>query len=80
MEEEMKVGPKGQVVIPKMFRKTIGIGPGSRVVFELREKELVIRKPTVDAVKIFERIAKSGKPIRKIEPHEYVEELEGRFE
>ena len=79
MEEEMKVGPKGQVVIPKIFRKTIGIGPGSRVVFELREKELVIRKPTVDAVKIFERIAKSGKPIRKIEPHEYVEELEGRF-
>ena len=76
----MKVGPKGQVVIPKMFRKTIGIGPGSRVVFELREKELVIRKPTVDAVKIFERIAKSGKPIRKIEPHEYVGELEGRFE
>jgi AbrB family looped-hinge helix DNA binding protein len=79
IEEEMKVGPKGQVVIPKVFRKTIGIGPGSRVIFELRGDELLIKKPKVDIAKIAERIAKSGKPVKKIEPHEYVEELERRF-
>ncbi len=78
IEEEMKVGPKGQVVIPKVFRKTIGIGPGSRVVFELRGNELLIKKPAVDVVKVFERIARSGKSVR-VKPHEYVEELEERF-
>ena len=78
MEEEMRVGPKGQVVIPKSFRKAMKIAPGSSVLFELRGDELLLRKPTVDAVKVFERIAKSGKSIR-VKPHEYFEELEGRF-
>lgn len=75
----MKVGPKGQVVIPKMFRKAIGVGPGSKVIFELRGSELLVKKPRIDIVKIAERIAKSGRPVKKIEPHEYVEELEERF-
>ncbi|MEM2970015.1 MAG: AbrB/MazE/SpoVT family DNA-binding domain-containing protein [Candidatus Bathyarchaeia archaeon] len=79
MEEEMKVGLKGQVVIPKVFRKILGIGPGSRVVFELDGNRLLIRKRSVDVVKVFERIAKSGKLVKKIELHEYVEELEDRF-
>jgi len=78
VEEEMRVGPKGQVVIPKMFRKAIGVGPGSRVVFELQGDKLLIKKPTIDVVKIFERIAKSGKSVR-VRPHEYEEELEERF-
>ncbi|MEM3014284.1 MAG: AbrB/MazE/SpoVT family DNA-binding domain-containing protein [Candidatus Bathyarchaeia archaeon] len=79
MEEEMKVGLKGQVVIPKVFRKILGIGPGSRVVFELDGNRLLIRKRSVDVVKVFERIAKSGNLVKKIEPNEYVEELEERF-
>lgn len=80
IEEEMKVGPKGQVVIPKVFRKAIGVGPGSKVVFELQgDRLLIIKKPAIDVVKVFEEIAKSGKPVKKIEPHEYVEELEERF-
>lgn len=78
IEEEMKVGLKGQVVIPKTFRKAMKIAPGSKVVFELRGNELLVKKPTADVVKVFERIAKSGKSIR-VKPHEYVEELEGRF-
>ncbi|MEM2889700.1 MAG: AbrB/MazE/SpoVT family DNA-binding domain-containing protein [Candidatus Bathyarchaeia archaeon] len=75
----MKVGLKGQVVIPKVFRKILGIGPGSRVVFELDGNRLLIRKRSVDVVKVFERIAKSGNLVKKIEPNEYVEELEERF-
>jgi len=75
----MKIGPKGQVVIPKMFRKAIGIGPGSRVIFELRGDKLLLKKPKIDIVKIAERIAYGGKPVKRIEPHEYVEELEERF-
>ncbi len=39
-EEEMKVGPKGQVVIPQPLRKTLGIHAGSKIVFKLEEGKL----------------------------------------
>ncbi len=66
----VKVGPKGQVVIPKAFRQAFGIAPGTSVVLE--------EKPAADFVKVFERIARAGKSV-KIRPHEsYEEELEER--
>ena len=37
------VGPKGQVVIPDSIRQALGIKPGSKVVFEIRDEEIVIR-------------------------------------
>jgi AbrB family looped-hinge helix DNA binding protein len=40
------VGPKGQIVIPKDVREYIGLKPGTRVIFEVREGELVIRPET----------------------------------
>jgi AbrB family looped-hinge helix DNA binding protein len=38
-----RVGPKGQVVIPKAIRDQLGIAPGDRVDVERREGEVVIR-------------------------------------
>lgn len=40
------MGPKGQIVIPKDVREYIGLKPGTRVIFEVREGELVIRPET----------------------------------
>ncbi|HEY0089132.1 MAG TPA: AbrB/MazE/SpoVT family DNA-binding domain-containing protein [Candidatus Lokiarchaeia archaeon] len=42
-----KVGPKGQVVIPKDIRDLLHIQPGSEILIEILDKEIIIR-PSVD--------------------------------
>lgn len=78
IEEEMKVGPKGQVVIPQIFRNALKISPGSKVIVRLENDRVVVEKRTFDAVAEFERIAKSGKSVGRISPHSYEEELKQR--
>jgi AbrB family looped-hinge helix DNA binding protein len=79
IEEEMKVGPKGQVVIPRTMRKVLKISPGSKVVFKLDDGRLILEKPSFDAVAVFQKIAKEGKSVSKVKPHAaYEEELEER--
>ena len=77
--KEMKVGPKGQVVIPRAMRKALKIEPGSKVSFRLEDDRLVLRKPAFDAVAVFERIAKEINYNKEIDPHAYEEELDERF-
>ncbi len=78
--KERKVGPKGQVVIPKDFREEMNIFPGSKVEFEYTEKGILIRKEDEETEKIFEEVARSGERItRDIHPHEaYESEMEDR--
>jgi AbrB family looped-hinge helix DNA binding protein len=78
IEEEMKVGPKGQVVIPRAMRKALKIEPGSKVLFKLEDDKLILKKPAFDAVAVFQRVAKSGKSVSRINPHAYEEEIEER--
>ena len=40
----VKVGPKGQIVIPKLLREAYNIVEGSTVVIEPREEGILIRK------------------------------------
>jgi len=42
MRIRRKVGPKGQVVIPKVVREHMGIMPGDEVVMEVRGGELAL--------------------------------------
>jgi len=44
MKIKRKIGPKGQVVIPKEIREKLGLRSGVEVIVELRGKEVVIRK------------------------------------
>lgn len=79
VEEEMKVGPKGQVVIPLLFRSALKINPGSKVILRLESDKVVLeKKPKLDASAEFERIAKSGRSVAKISPHMYEKQFEGR--
>ena len=78
IEEEMKVGPKGQVVIPRTMRKALRISPGSKVIFKLEDKRLILETPSFDAVATFAKIAKQINYNKKIDPHQYEQELEKR--
>jgi AbrB family looped-hinge helix DNA binding protein len=78
VEEEMKMGPKGQIVIPKAIRKALKMEPGSKVRVILEDDSAVIKRSTFNAVAVFQRVAKSGKSISKINPHAYEEEIEER--
>jgi AbrB family looped-hinge helix DNA binding protein len=78
IQEERKVGSKGQVIIPKAMRKALKIEPGSKVLFKL-EGDKIILKRYFDAVAVFERIAKETNYNKEIDPHAaYEEELEER--
>ena len=75
----MKVGPKGQVVIPRAMRKALKIESGSKVLFRLEDDKLTVKKSAFDAVAVFERAAKQIHYNKKIDPHAYEEELEERY-
>ncbi|PKP58325.1 MAG: AbrB/MazE/SpoVT family DNA-binding domain-containing protein [Candidatus Altiarchaeales archaeon HGW-Altiarchaeales-1] len=79
IEQQMKIGPKGQVVIPKAFRKFLGIYPGSDVVFELKKEGILIEKQATNVVEIFDRIARSGKLKTFEQDKQYEEEIEHRW-
>ena len=75
---KMKIGPKGQVVIPRIFRQKYNMPPGSEVAFEEHEGGLLLEKPEVDIVAIAERSAKLIKHKGRIS-HNYYDQIEKRM-
>ena len=45
VKQEMKIGPKGQVVIPQLMRESLHLKPGSKVMVELTPQGVLIEKP-----------------------------------
>ena len=78
LTDKMRVGPKGQVVIPKSFRKILKVGAGSEVVFRLEGARVILEREPEDPVRTLEAIARKGKSVSKVNPHAYEEELEER--
>ena len=64
MMAKMRMGPKGQVVIPKIFRDNLGLKPGADVIMNDKGNELVIRKAASDFVELAESIAKSAPKVK----------------
>ena len=77
---KMKVGPKGQVVIPKQLRDENKIHEGDEVLFDSSELGIIIKKLQINAVANFERIAKKGKSVSKIDSNkDYGNMIEERW-
>jgi hypothetical protein len=60
------------------MRKGLKITPGSKVLFKLDEGKLILEKPNFDAVAVLRKIAKQINYNKKINPHQYEEELNQR--
>ena len=74
----MKVGPKGQVVIPRTMRKALKITPGSKVLFKLDDGKLILEKPSFDAVAVLTKVAKKVNFNEKIDSHQYEEQFRAK--
>ena len=57
---KIKVGPEGQIVIPKVVREFLGIKAGDEIVMEIRGKELLI-KSKVDPEKFVDDFCSTTK-------------------
>jgi AbrB family looped-hinge helix DNA binding protein len=80
-EEVMRVGPKGQVVIPASLRQAMKIGPGSEIVFRLEKDKVIIDIPKIeDPVQTLENIALKGKSVSRLDVHSYRDEIELRHQ
>ncbi|MBI2143100.1 AbrB/MazE/SpoVT family DNA-binding domain-containing protein [Candidatus Woesearchaeota archaeon] len=83
MMAKMRMGSKGQVVIPKMFRDDLGLKTGEEVIVERRENEVAIKKTASNIVEIARAIAMSGKK-HKLTIDEikkgYYKQLDDRYE
>ena len=80
VEMATKVGPKGQVVIPKSLRDDYGMMPKDKVVFKETKEGVLILKPKKDASEIFRRIAFSKGNKTKIKKDYFAEQVEERLE
>ena len=62
---KLKVGPKGQIVLPKIVRDKLGIKPRSYVIAVLKENELTLQRGT-DIDEFLDWLKKSRKPIVRL--------------
>ena len=73
-----RVGQKGQIVIPKLFRDEYNISPGDEIVIREKEDKLIIEKPK-SPVEALKNIAKTIRFNKRIDPHAIEEEHEERW-
>jgi len=75
MTATMKVGPKGQVVIPKQVREELGIRPGDEVIVDTVDGEARVRR-CADEPPLLGLLADGGPPLTAELEREHREEIE----
>lgn len=78
----MKIGPKGQIVIPKLLRDDLGFAIGEEVLVGKGDEGAVIKKKIEDPIAVFRRVALSKPRVdfEKIDKQAYESEIEERWE
>lgn len=74
----MKVGQKGQIVIPKAFRREYGIETDTEVVLKDIGEGILLQKPYPNVAEGFERLAQQAKG--KVSLHAIEEEYDQRLQ
>jgi AbrB family looped-hinge helix DNA binding protein len=76
----MKVGERGQVVIPKNIREQFGLGPDSEVEFSVMNGAIVLKKsaPKLNLSKWKGRCAASFKKLGYSSVDTFIEDVRGR--
>ncbi|MDO8467643.1 MAG: AbrB/MazE/SpoVT family DNA-binding domain-containing protein [Nanoarchaeota archaeon] len=73
------VGEKGQVVIPKDIRDMLGINNGKKVVFEVRDNEVLLKKEE-DTEKFLEDLFSLPKLKKRLTTKELKKILDEEYE
>ena len=77
---EIKVGPKGEIIIPEELRKKLGIKPKSTIYLNLENRRIYIEPKKEDPAIIFKQIAEARPVTKKIAwDKSYEEEIEERW-
>ncbi len=75
VEFRVKVGPKGQILIPKALRDEYGIEPRGMAVLREGDGAITVSRPKAGAVEGFRRIANSVKKFKYDPDHDYYGEM-----
>ena len=80
MLNNMKVGERGQVTIPKGIRDRFGIGPETEVEFSVTKDSIVLRKTPgkLELAKWKGRCAKSFRNLGYSSVDQFIEDIRGR--
>jgi AbrB family looped-hinge helix DNA binding protein len=62
---KLRVGPKGQIILPKIVRDKLSIKPRSYVIVDLKEDELTLQRG-LDTEELLEWLKKSRKPVASL--------------
>lgn len=73
-----RVGPKGQIVIPKVLRDEYNISPGDDVIMREDHQAIMIEKPQ-DPVEALRELAQRLKIRKRVDVHAIEEEYEERW-
>jgi AbrB family looped-hinge helix DNA binding protein len=65
MQVKRRLGPKGQIVLPKDIREMLGVKPGNEIILEVTGDEVKIR-PSNKPETYFDRFGYTSRKLTKI--------------